>query len=66
MSKICQVHQLQIPCKPLGQGYFWPKVVPIIPETCILEVMSKKSGGGSDSQKCPYNHWNFYSSKLIT
>ena len=56
MSKICQVHQLQIPCKPLGQGYFWPKVVPIIPETYILEVMSKKSGGGSDSQKCPYNH----------
>ena len=45
MSKKCQVHQLQIPCKPLGQGYFYQKVVPIIPESCILEVMSKKSGG---------------------
>ena len=46
----------QIPCKPLGQGYFQPKVVQIIPETCILNVMKKKSGGENDSQKCPYNH----------
>ena len=56
MSKISQVHQLQKPCKPFGQGYFWPKVIPINPETCILEVMSKKSGGGRDSQKYPYNY----------
>ena len=28
----------------------------IIPETCIINVMNKISGGGNDSQKCPYNH----------
>ena len=65
MSKICKVRQLKIPCNPLGKGYFWPKIVPIIPETSILGAMRKESGGGSDSQKYPYNHRNFYSSKLI-
>ena len=63
---MCQVHQLQIPCNPLGQGYFWPKIVPIIPELCILETMNKKSGGGSDYKKCPYNHQNYNGSKLST
>ena len=56
MSKISQVHKLQIPCKPLGQGYFSSKMVPIIPENYILHVISKKSGGGTESRKCPYNH----------
>ena len=54
MGKIRQVHKLQILCKPLGKGYFCSKEVPIIPETFILHVKSKTSGGGIDPQKCPY------------
>ena len=56
ISKTGQVLKLQILCKPLGQSYFSSKMVPIIPEHYILRVTSKKSGGGTESQKFPYNH----------